>query len=169
MLSTPILWASPKLFAFRRRVRSGSRRCRWSCRACSSGVPLRDSDDSTSRDTDTSHPFVPDAYRSADREDCSCYPCGGRWRGASRQSTPKRCPSYEKTKSVRRESVHGRRIIVAVRARVCLREASLPDIHSVFPSGSRSSPQGKALPSRPPRAAYSHSASVGSRLPAQPQ
>ena len=37
------------------------------------------------------------------------------------------------------------------------------------PPGSSSSPQGKTAPSSPPRAAYSHSASVGSRLPAQAQ
>ena len=34
------------------------------------------------------------------------------------------------------------------------------------PSGSASSPQAKRAPSRPPRAARSHSASVGSTLPA---
>jgi class 3 adenylate cyclase len=36
----------------------------------------------------------------------------------------------------------------------------------IRPSGASSSPQAKVLPSSPPRAAYSHSASVGSALPA---
>ena len=36
-----------------------------------------------------------------------------------------------------------------------------------FPSGRASSPQVYAVPSRPPRAAYSHSASVGSDAPTQ--
>src|SRR3978361_405507 len=35
--------------------------------------------------------------------------------------------------------------------------------------GRSSSPQGKRAPASPPRAAYSHSASVGSRVPAQRQ
>ena len=37
----------------------------------------------------------------------------------------------------------------------------------IRPPGRASSPQVNAVPSRPPRAAYSHSASVGSRPPAQ--
>jgi len=36
-----------------------------------------------------------------------------------------------------------------------------------FPRGNGSSPQVKTAPSRPPRAANSHSASVGSSLPTQ--
>ena len=37
------------------------------------------------------------------------------------------------------------------------------------PPGSRSSPHGNAVPARPPRAAHSHSASVGRRVPVQRQ
>src|SRR5262249_25756618 len=42
-------------------------------------------------------------------------------------------------------------------------------LHRWRPPGVKSSPQGYIFCSRPPRAAYSHSASVGRRLPAQRQ
>ena len=46
------------------------------------------------------------------------------------------------------------------------RERALPDIAAVLPSGTSSWPQGKRRPCSPPRAANSHSVSVGRRPPA---
>jgi hypothetical protein len=62
---------------------------------------------------------------------------------------------------------HGRGALVAVVARFWVREAALPGVGHVRPPGVNSSPQANSAPSSPPRAANSHSASVGRSLPAQ--
>ena len=54
--------------------------------------------------------------------------------------------------------------------RVVAGNVALPHVHAVLAAGFEVVPPGEdALPSSPPRAACSHSASVGSRLPAQRQ
>ena len=70
--------------------------------------------------------------------------------------------------AVRREGVHRARAVEAVGERVLARERRPARRSSGARRRARARrPRGTAWPSSPPRAAYSHSASVGRRLPAQ--
>src|SRR5262249_32754175 len=68
--------------------------------------------------------------------------------------------------AVGRKRLHGRSTLITVPSGVLPRELTLPAValRSFVENGS--SPQTYVFPSKPPRAANSHSASVGNRLPA---
>src|SRR5256714_10961235 len=68
--------------------------------------------------------------------------------------------------AVWRERFDGRGALAAIGLQVLVREAALPGIRLWPPCGVNSPPQANSAPSRPPRAATSHSASVGNSLPA---
>jgi len=67
---------------------------------------------------------------------------------------------------VRREGRDRRGAIETVGAEILLREFALPRIGKMRPFSVSSLPQANSAPSSPPRAANSHSASVGRSLPA---
>ena len=68
--------------------------------------------------------------------------------------------------AVRRKRRHRRGALVAIRVQVLCWKFALPGIGRCMPPGVNSSPQANSAPSSPPRAANSHSASVGRSLPA---
>ena len=143
-----------------RRLCSGSRRCRSRSRASSRSGRRPGSAGSRTRGTGTSRP-------RAARLVASCAVAGVEVR-----AEPVRTPLPDVAGHV--VAARGRSAgtrptgtcaVVAVRA-ACSRSGKLP-CHTFMrcsPPGSSSSPHGNSLPSRPPRAAYSHSASVGSRV-----
>ena len=93
---------------------------------------------------------------------------GGGW-STSRRSTPRRCRPCRRARtrwpgSCRRARFGGSRSRRCCATGSRARPRCWP---SACRSGRASSPQVYAVPSRPPRAAYSHSASVGSAAPAQ--
>ena len=144
----------------------GTRRSRSSCPPrCRSG-PTPGTDGSTRRGTGTTRPAAPSVEPDGG-------PPGIHLRGGARSSrrrtsprtTPTRCRSSWQAEAVGREGVDRGRARVAVRCGVPAGEPPWNTFIRCSPPGSSSSPQGNAVPAAPPRAAYSHSASVGRRVP----
>ena len=84
-------------------------------------------------------------------------------------TTPRRCRSCGRGRSRWAGGVDRRGTDVAVGQVFSAGNAPWKTFMRCSPPGSSSAPHGERLPSRPPRAAYSHSASVGSRPPAHAQ
>ena len=160
----------PNRLAARRLAHSESPRCPSSCPACWRYGRQRGTADSTSGGRDRTHPFAPCSYLAAD--------LWGRWKNRARgttdetspQSTPRRCRSRCGGRSRSRGKRRPGRFRSS-RQRRCSQPGNSP-CHTFIrcsPLGSSSSPHGNTCCVSPPRAANSHSASVGSRFSAQAQ
>ena len=84
----------------------------------------------------------------------------------SRSSTPRRCRPCRRARSRSAGSSRPARCPEAVGSQVLPGELALPGVRHGLPPGRMLVAPGELAPSSPPRAAYSHSASVGSSLPA---